>query len=133
MAQSPLTVHATTSTGLTVTFTTSTPSVCTAGGITGATITLVGRGMCTVNANQLGNAVYSPAPTVSQSFRVSLLNQTITFGSLANKTMAQSPLTVHATTSSGLTVTFTTSTPSVCTAGGITAVSYTHLRAHETV
>ena len=70
MAQSPLTVHATASSGLAVTFTTSTPSVCTAGGLHGATITLVGPGTCTVKADQPGNAIYNPAPTVSQSLRV---------------------------------------------------------------
>jgi hypothetical protein len=125
MAQSPVTVSATASSGLAVTFTTSTPAVCTAGGANGATITLVGPGTCTVKADQPGNAVYNPAPTLSQSFRVSKLNQTITFGGLANKTMAHSPVTVHATASSGLAVTFTTSTPSVCTAGGTNGATIT--------
>jgi hypothetical protein len=71
MIQSPLTVSATTSSGLVVMFTTSTPSVCTAGGLNGATITLVGPGTCTVKADQPGNAVYKPAPTVSRNFKVS--------------------------------------------------------------
>jgi hypothetical protein len=70
MAQSPVTVSATATSGLAVTFTTSTPSVCTAGGLNGATITLVGPGTCTVRANQSGNAVYNPAFIVSRSFRV---------------------------------------------------------------
>ena len=70
MAQSPLTVSATASSGLSVTFTTSTPSVCTAGGLNGATITLIGAGTCTVKADQPGNAIHNPAPTVSQSFKV---------------------------------------------------------------
>jgi hypothetical protein len=70
MVQSPVTVHATASSGLAVTFTTSTPSVCTAGGANGATITLIGPGTCTIKADQPGTAVYNPAPTLSQSFRV---------------------------------------------------------------
>ncbi|MBI2781692.1 MAG: fibronectin type III domain-containing protein [Chloroflexi bacterium] len=70
MTQSPVTVSATASSGLLVTFTTSTSSVCTASGATGATITLVGLGTCTVIAHQPGNSTYNPAPTVSQSFRV---------------------------------------------------------------
>ncbi len=118
MADSPLTVSATASSGLAVTFTTSTPSVCTAGGENGATITFVAPGMCTVLADQPGNAVYNPASTVSRNFKVKQLNQTITFANPGAQTMADSPLTVSATASSGLAVTFTTSTPSVCTAGG---------------
>ena len=118
MAQSPLTVSATASSGLAVTFTTSTPLVCTASGNNGKTITLIGPGTCTVEADQAGNAVYNPALSVSRNFTVTKLNQTINFGNLANKTMVQSPLTVSATASSGLVVAFTTSTPAVCTAGG---------------
>jgi hypothetical protein len=81
--------------------------------------------MCTVRADQPGDAVYNPASTVSRSFMVRKLNQTIAFGGLANKTMAQSPVTVSATASSGLVVTFTTSTPSVCTAGGLNGATIT--------
>ena len=55
--------------GLTVTFTSSTTSVCTVSGTT-LTITSTG-GTCTVNADQAGNdAVYDAAPTVTQSFYV---------------------------------------------------------------
>jgi len=118
LAQSPFTVHATASSGLTVTFTTTTPSVCTSGGTNGQTITLLATGTCTVKADQAGNATYSPATSVSRSFRVSKADQTISFEELANRSLAQSPCTVHATASSGLTVTFTTTTPSVCTSGG---------------
>ena len=41
------------------------------------------------------------------SFTVTKASQTITFAALANKALAQSPLTVSGTASSGLTVTFT--------------------------
>ena len=44
LAQSPLTVSGTATSGLAVTFTTTTPTVCTAGGTNGATITLLIRG-----------------------------------------------------------------------------------------
>src|SRR5262249_27102797 len=46
------------------------------------------------------------------------VDQTITFGALANRTLNQSPFTVSATASSGLAVTFTASPSAVCTAGG---------------
>ena len=71
LAQSPLTVSATASSGLTVSFTTTTPLVCSSGGTNGATITLLTAGTCTVVASQAGNATYSPATSVSHSFKVS--------------------------------------------------------------
>ena len=87
-------MSATASSGLAVTFTTTTAAVCTAGGVNGATIKLITAGTCTVKASQAGNSVYNAAPAVSRSFTVSKASQTITFGTLANKTLAQSPLTV---------------------------------------
>jgi len=63
-------VSATASSGLTVTFTTTTPAVCTSGGTNGATITLLETGKCIVQANQAGNATYSSARAVSRSFTV---------------------------------------------------------------
>jgi hypothetical protein len=120
LSQSPVTVSATAALGLTVTFTTTTPPVCTPGGTNGATITLIATGTCTVVAHQAGDTNYSAATDVPQSFTVGngKADQTITFGVLADKTLAQSPVTVSATASSNLAVTFTTTTPAVCTAGG---------------
>jgi D-arabinose 5-phosphate isomerase GutQ len=57
---------------------------------------------------------------VPQGFTIAKANQTITFGSLANKTTAQSPVTVSATASSGLTVSFSSLTTPVCTVSGTT-------------
>ena len=113
-----MTVTATASSGLAVTFTTTTPAVCTAGGTNGATITLVAAGTCTVVANQAGNTLYNAAPAVTRSFTVTKANQNIAFGPTPNRTLAQSPATVNPTASSGLAVTVTTTTPAVCTAGG---------------
>ena len=71
LAQSPVTVSATASSGLTVSFTTTTRSVCTSGGTNGATITLLKARTCTVEASQAGNAIYNAATSVSRSFTVS--------------------------------------------------------------
>ena len=117
LAQSPLTVTPTASSGLTVTLSSTTPAVCT---VSGFTITLVAAGTCTIAADQAGNTVYNPAPTVTRSFKVSKVNQTITFAAISNKTLAQSPLTVTPTASSGLTVTLSSTTPAVCTVSGFT-------------
>jgi hypothetical protein len=129
MAQSPVTVAATASSALPVTFTSGTPTVCTAGGTNGSTITLLKAGTCSVVANQAGNATFGPAPAVTQSFTVTAVAQTITFAALAAKTMAQSPVTVAATASSTLPVTFTSGTPTVCTAGGTNGSTITLLKA----
>jgi hypothetical protein len=45
-------------------------------------------------------------------------SQTITFAALAQRTLAQSPVTVSATASSALTVSFTTTTPLVWSSSG---------------
>ena len=102
-----------------MTFTTTTPAVCTPGGANGATITLVAVGTCTVQADQSGNDSLQPRRRPSsRSFNVTLATQSITFGSLAARTTLQSPFTVSAVASSDLAVSFTTTTPAVCTAGG---------------
>ncbi len=120
MVQSPFTALALATSGLPVSFTTTTPSVCTAGGPNGRTVTLVGAGLCNVVARQAGNGNYNPAPDVAWSFRVSKASQAITFGSLSNRKLAQSPFVVPAKSSSGLPVTFTASPTSVCTVSGTT-------------
>jgi hypothetical protein len=44
-------------------------SVCT---ISGATLSFIGAGMCTIDANQAGNVNYEPAPQAQQSFTVAV-------------------------------------------------------------
>jgi uncharacterized repeat protein (TIGR03803 family) len=63
----PLKLHASASSGLPVTFTSSTPTICT---VSGTTATLVSAGTCTIVASQMGNGVYAAATPVSRSFTV---------------------------------------------------------------
>ena len=123
LTQSPFLVSATASSGLTVKFTTTTPLVCASGGTNGATITLLAPGTCTVKADQPGGSSFNPAPSVTQGFAVTKANQAITFASLANRLLGQSPFTVSATSSAGLTVTFTSASPTVCTSSGKTGAT----------
>lgn len=58
--QGPITMAATTSGGLPLTYTASPSSVCTAGGAGGRTITLVAMGTCDLVANQAGDANANP-------------------------------------------------------------------------
>jgi hypothetical protein len=103
---STYTATATASSGLTVSFGTSTPSICTSSGTNGATISFVGAGSCVVTANQAGNGTYNAAPQATQSFTVAKGDQTITFTSTqpSNATVGGPTYTPTATASSGLTV-----------------------------
>jgi hypothetical protein len=116
-AQSPYTLSATASSGLAVTVTSSTPSICT---VSGMTLTLKLAGTCTLVASQAGNTIYNPAPSITRSITMTKASQTITFAPPASLTSAQSPYTLSATASSGLAVTVTSSTPSICTVSGMT-------------
>ena len=60
-----VTLHATASSGLPVSYSSTTPTVCT---VSGSVVTPKAAGTCTIEAAQAGNADYNPAPPVSQSF-----------------------------------------------------------------
>jgi hypothetical protein len=62
-----LTLGATASSGLSVTYTTTTPTICT---ITGSVANFIGVGSCSITAAQAGNASYAPAPSVTQQVSV---------------------------------------------------------------
>ncbi len=118
MLESPVLVTAEATSGLPVTFTTTTPDVCATGGVNGSSITLIGPGRCTVQADQAGDDTWAPAVSRLRSFTVVTVAQTITFPSLTNVLITESPVLATATASSGLPVTLTTTTPDVCTADG---------------
>jgi hypothetical protein len=114
----PFAVGATASSGLTVSFASTTTAVCT---LFGNTVTVVAVGTCTIVASQAGNANYAAAANVSQSFTASVqVTQIITFSALSNVVFGAVPFTIGATASSGLTVTFSSTTTGVCTVSGTT-------------
>lgn len=75
---SAYTVRATASSGLAVSFSSATSSVCT---VLASTVKFVAAGTCTISANQAGNASYNAAPTVSQTLGV-LANYSLNFNTL---------------------------------------------------
>ncbi|MFN7138926.1 MAG: FG-GAP-like repeat-containing protein, partial [Limisphaerales bacterium] len=98
----PFSLSATASSGLPVSFNiVSGPAT-----LSGDTLTITGAGHITVRATQAGNANYNPAQNVDLSFDVQKANQTLTFGSIANRTYGDQPFTPNASASSGLPVTF---------------------------
>ncbi|HEY4365452.1 MAG TPA: VCBS repeat-containing protein [Bryobacteraceae bacterium] len=110
-------VNAIASSGLPVTFSSSTIGVCQ---VTGGNVTLVAVGTCSITASQAGNPTYAPAPPVTQSFNVTAgqTQQTITFGPLPNRALGTGPFTISAIASSGLPVSLSSSTPNVCGLSG---------------
>ncbi|MFC5373381.1 IPT/TIG domain-containing protein [Brevundimonas faecalis] len=74
LSASPVSVLATADSGLTVGFTSSTTGVCT---VSGGSVTLLDLGVCTINADQAGDAAYEVAPTVTRSFTVTPATLTI--------------------------------------------------------
>ncbi len=113
----PITLTATASSGLPVNLATANSSICS---ISGTTLILLLGGTCTVQASQAGDANYTAAAIVNQSFLITPASQTITFGSLSNQVLGSPPLSLSATASSGDPVSFSSTTPSVCTVSGST-------------
>ncbi|MCB0053783.1 MAG: hypothetical protein KDE24_30035, partial [Caldilinea sp.] len=68
------TVTATASSGLTVTFASMTPAVCT---VSGPTVSLVANGACTIRASQGGNSNYYSAANVERSFNVTCADSVV--------------------------------------------------------
>lgn len=62
------TLSATSTSGLDPTFSSLTPAVCSI--TSGGTLTFFSTGVCTINADQAGDAAYLPAATVSRAFTV---------------------------------------------------------------
>jgi len=119
-------LSATASSGLPVSFSAAASSagVCT---VSGSSVSLVGAGTCTVDADQAGNASYQPAPQAQQSFTVSppaASSQTISFTSTppSGAVVGGPSYAISATASSGLPVSFSAagSSAGVCTVSGST-------------
>jgi putative cell wall-binding protein len=113
----PVTVTASSDSNLTVTFTSGTTGVCT---VSGTSVTLVGVGTCTIDADQAGDSTYAAASTFSRSFAVTATPQTITFGQPANTNITADTLDLTGTVNSALTVTYTSATATICTVSGTT-------------
>ncbi len=67
LGSTPPALSATSSSGLPVAISSSTPGVCT---VSGTTLTLVAAGSCSLTAAQSGNGAYAPAPSVTNTFSV---------------------------------------------------------------
>ncbi|MEG3178543.1 putative Ig domain-containing protein [Sphingomonas sp. RB3P16] len=87
LSASPLTLAATASSGLVVTFSSTTTGVCT---VAGSSVTLLTTGTCTITADQPGNANVAAATQVQRSFTVTPASLTITPGAVSGASVGAS-------------------------------------------
>jgi hypothetical protein len=111
-----ITLTATASSGLPVSFASTTANVCT---VSGNTASLLAGGTCSIVASQAGGGVYGPAASVTQSFTVATFSQTITFGPVPNQ-VTGTPYTPNATASSGLPIVYSVVQNGTCSVSGST-------------
>ena len=97
----PLTLNATTTSELAITYTVTAGTAT----VSGNALTITGVGTITVQAAQAGNSTYAAATPVSQSFTVTKAKQTIAFPGAAPQTVGDT-LKLTATASSGLAVAY---------------------------
>jgi hypothetical protein len=76
LGAAPFPVSATASSGLAVSFTSTTTGVCT---VAGNTVTVAAAGLCSITASQAGNSTYAAAAPVTQSFSVGAIFQAGSF------------------------------------------------------
>ena len=115
----PVTLGATASSSLAVTYASQTSNVCS---VTGSTVTLLTTGTCTIEASQAGTATVFEAAPVSISFTILAGDQTIEFPNPGTKNTSDftgSGMGLSAAASSKLVVSFSSSTTNVCTVSGI--------------
>ncbi len=119
-------VGATASSGLPVSFSIDGSSTAGACSVSGGTVLFTGAGSCVIDANQVGNEAYLPAPQKQQTVEVVKDSQTISFTSTAPaKPVIGGKYMVGATASSGLPVGFSidgSSTAGACSVSGGTVL-----------
>jgi hypothetical protein len=99
----PFTLTATTSSGLPVSYVSSTPAVAS---VSGSTVTLLTGGSTTLTASQAGNDNYLPAAAVDQTLSVAKAAATVTLGALAATYDGTAKAASATTSPAGLNVTF---------------------------
>ncbi len=111
----PFTLSASATSGLTVSFSSLTTTVCT---VAGSQLSIVGAGTCTIRAAQAGDDNYLAASNVERSFSVAKAAQTISFSAPSDRTYGDEPFTLGGSASSGLTIAYSSLTTTVCTVAG---------------
>ena len=124
-AINPPATSASPNSGIPIVYSSLTTGVCT---VSGATVTMVTSGTCTLAADQAGDTSYSAAARVTQSVAIVKLNQTLTFPAQtpASQTYGDTrsfdinPLATSASPNSNNPITYSSLTTGVCTVSGTT-------------
>ena len=112
-----ITLNATASSGGPVTYVSNTPTVCS---VSGATLSLLKAGECSVNANQVGGNGYAAA-TARQLFVVPKIAQLVVIDTPAAQPVGASVQLVAASNlGAAYPITFGTTTPAICSVAGAT-------------
>jgi Leucine-rich repeat (LRR) protein len=107
-------LNATSSSGLTVTYSSSNTMVAT---VQGNTVSVVGIGSTIITATQPGNEIYLPAAPVEQTLTVVKENQEIVLEAVLAKNVGDAPFTVSATATSNLGVMFSSTSENITVSG----------------
>ncbi|GHV72249.1 hypothetical protein FACS1894201_00400 [Bacteroidia bacterium] len=114
----PLTLNATASSGLGITYESSNTAVVT---ISENILTIVGLGTTTITAKQVGNSNYYAATDVAKSLTVTSGNQTINWSQMLTVAYyGDASITLNATASSGLEIVYESDNTDVATISGNT-------------
>ena len=130
LTSGPVTLTATASSGLPVSYASNSPAVCT---VAGSSVTLLTAGVCSITANQAGNASFAAASPVTRTFNVLKAAQTLTFPAqvpatqsfVAGGTFAINPLATSAAPNSGNPIVYSSLNTGVCTVSGTTVTIVT--------
>lgn len=130
-------ISGTATSGLPVTFASTTTSICTTGGTNGTTVTMVAPGACAITASQPGDTNYAAATPVSQSFGLNQITTALALAASSQTATIGQPITYTATVSTGSTqlalalgsfggtVTFTSGGTTMCANVALTGVTAT--------
>jgi len=119
----PIDPLAVASSGLAVTYGSTTAGICT---VNGTTVSIVSAGTCTLTADQAGDTAWNPAQQVTQSLVIAPADQTLTFPAQAvttrwfkaGSTFAIAPLASSAEPHSGASIVYSSLSAGVCTVSG---------------
>lgn len=115
------TASATASSGLPVTYSSNTTTICSVNSSSGL-VTSLAVGTCIIAADQAGNDTFAPAPQATQNIAAAFdPNQTISFGA-APALAIYGTAAVSANASSNLPVSFSSTTPAICSVNATTGL-----------
>ncbi|MEP7062390.1 MAG: FG-GAP-like repeat-containing protein [Betaproteobacteria bacterium] len=111
----PIALSATTSSGLPVSFASTTPTVC---AVVSLMATIVNVGTCSIRAMQPGDASHSPAPMVDRSFAIGRASQSISFDPIPPRTFGDPPFAISATSTASLPIAVVSLNTAACDVTG---------------